>query len=337
MCRIVPNSPLAKITRVDMTERRLTCMLCDISISNWLHNRAVGTLPMDRYEGPLISDANVDALSSVTPILLPFIWKSFSLIPQMLCVRAYVLLSLPGSLYVVHTIRNLHLSLSLFSPNSHFYRRSLLSAILIGYRKMKTRKSQTRERPAVQVGETKWTVINLPLVRCRISGGHGSYRICIPFFSDSDADEMKKNRSQEFQTCKLAVAKLRRQKLSRKCVNGAARIATIYISKKKPFAKCIDHRAMANEKVDSAATLASLPVYITITNPHFFFFKSLFTQKKNPSLSITILYRPHSYTFLLLIARRAYTICLYRILKMSTKALAFLAHDSESITRREEF
>ena len=148
---------------------------------------------------------------------------------------------------------------------------------------------------------------------------------------------MKKNRSQEFQTCKLAVAKLRRQKLSRKCVNGAARIATIYISKKKPFAKCIDHRAMANEQVDSAATLASLPVYITITNPHFFFFKSLFTQKKNPSLSITILYRPHSYTFLLLIARRAYTICLYRILKMSTKALAFLAHDSESITRREEF
>ena len=182
MCRIVPNSPLAKITRVDMTERRLTCMLCDISISNWLHNRAVGTLPMDRYEGPLISDSKVDALSSVTPILLPFIWKSFSLIPQMLCVRAYVLLSLPGSLYVVHTIRNLHLSLSLFSLNSHFHRSSLLSAILIGYRKMKTRKSQTRERPAVQVGETKWTVINLPLVRCRISGGHGSYRICITFF-----------------------------------------------------------------------------------------------------------------------------------------------------------
>ena len=106
---------------VDMTERRLTCMLCDISISNWLHNRAVGTLPMDRYEGPLISDAKVDALSSVTPILLPFIWKSFSLIPQMLCVRAYVLLSLPGSLYVVHTIRNLHLSLSLSSPPTHIF------------------------------------------------------------------------------------------------------------------------------------------------------------------------------------------------------------------------
>ena len=74
---------------------------------------------MDRYEGPLISDANVDALSSVKPILLPFIGKSF--IPQMLCVRAYVLVSIPGSLYVVHTIRNLHLSLSLSSPPTHIF------------------------------------------------------------------------------------------------------------------------------------------------------------------------------------------------------------------------
>ena len=45
---------------------------------------------------------------------------------------------------------------------------------------------------------------------------------------------------------------------------------------------------MANEKVDSAATLASLPVYITITNPHFFFFKSLFSRKESKSLNYYI-------------------------------------------------
>ena len=196
---------------VDMTERRLTCMLCDISISNWLHNRAVGTLPMDRYEGPLISDAKVDALSSVTPILLPFIWKSFSLIPQMLCVRAYVLLSLPGSLYVVHTIRNLHLSLSLFSPNSHFYRRSLLSAIyLSGTEKWKP--GNHKHGSARRYRWVRRSELWLIFLSLGVELVVGTDRIVFAshFFSDSDADEMKKNRSQKFQTCKLAVAKLRR-------------------------------------------------------------------------------------------------------------------------------
>ena len=58
--------------------------------------------------------------------------------------------------------------------------------------------------------------------------------------------------------------------------------------------------------------------------------------KKRIQVSQLLYYTAHTLTpFLLLIARSAY--CLCRILEMSTKALAFLVHDSESITRREEF